>query len=43
MYMNSKALREKSWNQLKISYWSVLIACLIVMVVSGASAPLAFY
>lgn len=40
--MNSKALREKSWNQLKISYWSVLIACLIVMAVSGASAPLAF-
>lgn len=42
MYMNSKAYRVKSWNQLKKSFWSVLIASLIVIAVSGASAPLAF-
>jgi uncharacterized membrane protein len=40
--MNSKAYRVKSWNQLKISYWSVLIASLIVLAVAGASVPLAF-
>lgn len=42
MFMNSKAYRVKSWNQLKISYWSVLIASLIVLAVAGASVPLAF-
>ncbi|BCR35359.1 DUF975 family protein [Mariniplasma anaerobium] len=42
MFMNSKAYRVKTWNQLKKSYWSVLIACLIVLAVSGASVPLAF-
>lgn len=42
MYLNSKGYRQKSWNQLKISYWSVFVAVLIVMAVTTASAPLAF-
>lgn len=42
MYLNSKGYRQKSWNQLRKSYWSVFVAVLIVMVVSTASAPLAF-
>jgi uncharacterized membrane protein len=42
MFMNSKAYRVKTWNQLKKSYWSVLIASLIVLAVSTASVPLAF-
>ena len=40
MYMNSKAYRVKSWNQLKKSYWSVLIACIIVLAITGVSGPL---
>ncbi len=42
MYLNSKGYRQKTWNQLRKSYWSVLVAVLIVMAVSTASAPLAF-
>lgn len=42
MYLNSKGYRQKSWEQLRKSYWSVLVAVLIVMAVSTASAPLVF-
>lgn len=42
MFMNSRDFRVKAWNQLKISYWSVLIVSLIVIVITGASAPFAF-
>lgn len=42
MYLNSKGYRQKTWNQLRKSYWSVLVAVLIVMAVTTASAPLAF-
>jgi uncharacterized membrane protein len=42
MYLNSKGYRQKSWEQLRKSYWSVLVAVLIVMAVSTASASLVF-
>lgn len=42
MYLNSKGYRQKTWEQLRKSYWSVFVAVLIVMAVSTASAPLAF-
>ena len=42
MYLNSKGYRQKTWEQLRKSYWSVLVAVLIVMAVSTASAPLVF-
>jgi uncharacterized membrane protein len=42
MFKNSKEYRVQSWNQLRKSYWSVLVATLIVLAVSSASAPLAF-
>lgn len=41
MFLNSKALREKAWNQLKISYWQVLAASIIVFAVLISLAPLA--
>lgn len=40
--MNSKELRIKAWDQLRISYWSVLVATIIVVAISAASAPLVF-
>lgn len=40
--MNSKHFRNKAWQQLKISYWSVFVACIIVLALSAASTPLAF-
>ncbi len=42
MFKNSKEYRVQTWNQLKISYWSVLVAVLIVIAVSTASMPLIF-
>lgn len=42
MFLNSKGYRQKSWNQLRKSYWSVFVAVLIVMAVTTASAPLIF-
>lgn len=40
--MSSKDLRHKAWQQLRISYWSALVASIIVMALSAASAPLVF-
>lgn len=42
MFMNSRDFRVKAWDQLKISYWSVLIVSLVVLAITGASAPFAF-
>ncbi|MFA5470740.1 MAG: DUF975 family protein [Acholeplasmataceae bacterium] len=42
MFKSSREIRVQTWNQLKISYWSVLVATLIVIAVSTASMPLVF-
>ena len=42
MFLNSKEYRQKSWSQLRKSYWSVLVAVIIVLAVTTASAPLVF-
>ena len=42
MFLNSKGYRQKTWNQLRKSYWSVLVAVIIVLAVTTASAPLVF-